>query len=258
MQALRNNWFLFLFTAFFFTAGCSPEEEDITLANKRSLGTSARDLLSDEKFSSMEIEVAYMTGFEPTATALNNLNHFLQERVNKPGGIQIKKFEIEPSGKASYSIQEVREIEDKNRSAYNSGDEIAVFILFADGKSTSEEDNKMILGTAHRNTSMVIYGKTVRDFANKSSNIPRSEIESTTLKHEFGHLFGLVDNGSPAQSDHEDTEEGNSAHCSTDGCLMMALVEFGGGTIELLKSHNSGEINLDAACIADLRANGGK
>ncbi len=73
---------------------------------------------------------------------------------------------------------------------------------------------------------------------------------TTLLEHEFGHLMGLVDQGSPMQVNHKDAA--NGAHCDKPDCLMYYNVEAGfTGTLSAVPS-------LDANCIADLKANGGK
>lgn len=236
--------------------GCSKEndrQEFHRTSNIQALGTSANDLLSNEEFSSLHIEVITVPGYEPSHTALANLQEFIDARVYKPGGVELSTKTISSPGGGSYSISDIREIEKEHRMVYNSGTEIAVFIFVADGKSSAQEENAVVLGTAYQNTSIVLYEQAIRDLS-ETSMVSRSEIESTTLKHEFGHLLGLVDNGSPAQSDHEDPE--NSAHCSVSGCLMVAAMEFGDGTIDFLKSNQSAD--LDSNCRLDLRSNGGK
>lgn len=237
--------------------GCTKDNDENLpgAANNLSLGISSNDLLSQEKYTSMKVEITYVTGYEPSATTLTNIKTFLEEHTNKPGGISLEKRAINSMGGGPYTISEVKEIEDESRSAFNSGKEIAVFILFIDGKSATQEDgNKLILGTAYKNTSMVIYEKTIKELS-ETSGLSKSDIESTTIMHEFGHLFGLVDNGSPAQSDHEDIE--NKSHCNVENCLMVASVEFGTGTIKMLQKRTE-PIQFDDSCRLDLRANGGR
>lgn len=241
--------------------GCSREEEkreNTKAGNMLNLGASAGDLLGDHNFTSLVIEVAYVQGSEPTASALEELRSFLKEYIHKPGGISIVTTAIEVAGTGPYSISEVAEIERRHRTYYNEGDQLAVFIFFANGRSEAEEANKVILGTAYRNTSMVLFEETIRKMAEGAPYVSENAITSTTLKHEFGHLFGLVDNGSPAQSEHMDAS--SRSHCNVDGCLMAATVEFGKGAIEYIKSSQTSSKNhgFDDKCHSDLIANGGK
>lgn len=244
--------------------GCSPDSENDSnpkSGNLQALGTSARDLLSDEDYSSLIIEVAFVQGYEPSADALEELKSFLNTYTHKPGGISIVKTAVEVPDNGPYSISKVADIEKKFRTHFNDGDRLAVFIFFANGISTedvnSSEENKdkVTLGSAYRNTSMVLYEQTIRNIA-AEKHISKSEVTSATLQHEFGHLFGLVDNGSPAQSEHTDPEY--KAHCNVDGCLMAALVEFGDGMAKYIKTRNKSTQVFDAKCHQDLMANGGR
>jgi hypothetical protein len=53
-------------------------------------GSSSHDLLSGDIYKSMVIELVYVQGFEPSATAINK---FLNARSNKPGGITVVKVD---------------------------------------------------------------------------------------------------------------------------------------------------------------------
>lgn len=251
---------LSVFALLLFTAACSTDNPSggeggiDKSANLRDLGSSANSLLSDEEFTSMNIEIVYVNGYAPSTSALQGFKKFLQERTYKPDGINISLRAVSSSNKAPFDIDEIAEIEKDTRTVYNAGDEIAVYIYFADGSNEDDKDDKVILGSAFRNTSMVIYGETIKKFAQRTNAPDKDIIENAVLNHEFGHLFGLVDLGTEPQSDHIDGE--NKGHCSTPGCLMRSSLEFGSGIVNL---NNGGEIpELDELCIKDLRANGGR
>ncbi len=224
-------------------------------ANLKTTGASAADLLSDGKYTSMYLEIVYVAGNRPTDEAIDVLKNFLQSRVYKPNGINVDLREVSSSGKAPFSIEEIVDIEKTERSAYNQGDEIAVWIYFADGSHEDDSNEKVTLGSAFRNTSMVIYEKTIKNFAQKTGAPNRSIIEGATLNHEFGHLFGLVDLGITPVTDHED-QDGKGGHCKVDGCLMRSSLEFGSGVIDVLDGNSIP--SLKDACIQDLRSVGGK
>jgi predicted Zn-dependent protease len=132
---------------------------------------------------------------------------------------------------------------------FTTGDEIGVYFLYTNGNFT--ENN--VLGAAYRNTSMVLFGKKIHDNSGSLGQASRTKLEATVLEHEFGHILGLVDIGSPMQTNHKDAAHGN--HCSNTNCLMYYASE----TTDILGFLVTGNIPaFDANCAADLHANGGK
>ncbi|MCM4159711.1 hypothetical protein DHB64_07370 [Antarcticibacterium sp. W02-3] len=257
---MRYSKITVLLIAFLVFAGCTTDDPGQggngvdKSANLKTLGTSATDLLSSEKFTSMRIELVYVNGHEPTQKTIDNLKRFLQERTHKPDGYTIFKRAVASSGKAPFSIQEIADIESEERTAFNAGDEIAVYIYFADGSNENDTSTKIVLGSAFRNTSIVIYGETVNNISSRLNAPDKSTVESTVLNHEFGHLFGLVNLGTPLQTDHEDSS--SSGHCEVDGCLMNANVQFGRDLIDMVDNNTTPQ--MDDKCILDLQANGGR
>ena len=246
---------------FLSVASCSKEDDPLDNpvavnpnTNKQQTGSSANDLLSDKKFKSMVIEVVYVAGFEPSAQSITNFVNFLSARTFKPGGISVIKRSIASPGSSPYTNEEIVSIEDANRTKYNTADQIAVWAFFADGKSSKDTDTSVILGTAYRNTSFVIYEQTVHGLSDSAFEPNRSLLETTVITHEFGHILGLTNLGIALQSNHEDAE--HPKHCIEKTCLMFWSAEIGGGIGNMVSSGSAPQ--LDAQCIADLRANGGK
>lgn len=236
------------------SANETSAEGNLISNNQKSTGSSANDLLSDAAFKSMVVEVVYVQGFEPSASAINNFVSFLNARTYKPGGITVVKRAIASPGKSTYTNQEIVAIEDANRTKYNSKDQIAVWAFFADGASSSNTDTAVVLGTAYRNTSFVIYEKTLQSLSDSPFEPNRSLLESTVITHEFGHILGLTNLGTALQSNHEDAE--HTKHCNVASCLMYYSAESGSGIANMVSGGSAPQ--LDAQCIADLRANGGK
>lgn len=254
---------VFVFAIFALTTSCSKEDAatgDVSVDgylisnNKKGTGSSSNDLLSNDTFKSMVIEVVYVQGYEPTTAAINNFVAFLNERVNKSQGITVVKRAIASPGKATFTNQEIAAIEDANRIKYNTSNQIAVWALFVDGKSADDSSTGVVLGTAYRNTSFVIYEKTVQGLSDSPFEPSRSLLETTIITHEFGHILGLTNLGAKLQSNHEDAE--HPKHCNVETCLMYWEAEAGSGIGNMFK--NGTAPKLDAQCLADLKANGGK
>jgi hypothetical protein len=213
------------------------------------VGVSARALLADEQFASLKIEVQYMTGFEPDERALLNLRDFLYDHLHKPSGISIITKEIAPIADTSLTMPEIISLEKKNRTVFATGKELTVYVLYTNGYYVDDH----MLGYAYQNTSIVLFGKNLDDNSNKFKKLNRSDLETRVLQHEMAHLMGLVNVGTDLQSDHKDNEHGK--HCLNKQCLMYYLTDTEQSPGVLLRK---GIPKLDEACLADLRANGGK
>ena len=215
--------------------------------HNRSVGASANELLSASRYTSLKVEIQYMTGYAPDANAVNHLQNFLATYLNKPAGINIVTKEIGVSSSATLSADDVHAIEKANRTAFTTENQLAVYILYTNGAYT---DNS-VLGLAYRNTSAAIFGKRVKENSGGIGQVSRTKLEATVLEHEVGHLLGLVDIGSPMQIAHK----ANGNHCSNQNCLMYYASE----TTDILGFLLTGNVpSPDANCVADLKANGGK
>jgi len=232
----------------------SDANNNNTNANQEVTGSASNDLLSDATYTSMRIELVYVEGFEPSQTAINNFVAFLEARTYKPNGITVEKREIPSPGNAPYTNTEIIAIEDANRTAYNTEDQIAIWAFFADGASANDTSSGVVLGTAYRNTSFVIYEETIHGFSDSAFEPSRSLLETTVIMHEFGHILGLTNLGADLQSNHEDAA--HPKHCDVESCLMYWSAETGDGIANLVSGGSAPQ--LDAQCIADLQANGGK
>lgn len=233
---------------------CSKESNsglaDLTLENKQPTGSSATHFLQQQTFPGLVLEISYVQGFRPSQAAINNLIAFINKHCHKSAGIQVVENEIPAPNASPYSLTEVVSLEDENRTQYNSANTLALHILVLDGASVQDTGNKVTLGTAYRNTSVVIFQNTIINFSGSATGPNRIFLESAVLTHEFAHLLGLVNFGTPMLTDHQDEANGN--HCTTRNCLMNFQIESGGMV------PSSGLLELDGLCLADLRANGGK
>ncbi|MEI6945973.1 hypothetical protein V9K67_02150 [Paraflavisolibacter sp. H34] len=217
--------------------------------HQKLVGTSARELLTDEKYTSLKVEIQYMNGFAPSRETLRNLHGFLNKYLNKPGGIIIVTKEINPEALGALTIDKVRALEKDYRTVYTTGKQLSLYILFTDG---SHEDNR-IFGCAYNNTSAVVFGKSVHDRSGDIGRPHRAKLESSVLLHEMGHLLGLVNTGSATVDSHHD--DAHAKHCTNQQCLMYFQTEIRDPFDYLLRGKMP---ELDSACAADLRANGAK
>ena len=225
-----------------------------TTANLQAVGSSANDILSDNTYTSLAIEIVYVEGFEPSQTAINNFTSFLQQRTFKPDGITTTLTAIDAPGNTSYTIEDISNLETIHRMNYNSDTEVVIWAFFANAPSANNTDSNVVLGTAYRNTSFVVFEQTIQELSNEPFEPNRNVLETTVITHEFGHLLGLTNLGTPLQSAHEDAE--HPKHCDVESCLLFWAAETGSGIMNMVSGGNAPQ--LDAQCIADLQANGGK
>ncbi len=260
-----------------------PTEVDKT-ANLRAAGASANDLLANTNFDKLKIEIAYVAGFRPSQDAMTEFVDYIEEHTFKTD-IEMVFLELPAVDQEELTIQEIADLELENRTVYNDGKTLGIYIYFTNLPSDEDEEDEglVTLGAVYRNTSMVIHEATVRRLAAISSIITAADVEIATLNHEFGHLFGLVNLGTTPVNNHEDSEAPN--HCNVPGCLMRGELQFSGSgnkssslssknelksscslsgksVMQMLENPiakgNRNSVPLDAECILDLRSNGGR
>ena len=220
--------------------------------NLQTTGSSAHDFLSASKYSSVVVEVLYVDGFQPNSQTITNLKNFMEARCNKPGGITISQRQIASPGVSPYDINEIAGVETMNRTKYNNGNVLTLYLLFLDGKYQTDTASTFTLGTAYRNTSFVIFENSVQGLSDSITEPNRVDLETTVILHEFCHILGLVNLGSPMQTNHVDTA--HDKHCTNENCLMYWKTESN----SILTMMGGSVPSLDANCLADLQANGGK
>ncbi|MEL6485487.1 MAG: hypothetical protein AAFP96_11660, partial [Bacteroidota bacterium] len=240
--------------------------------------------LSNASFDRLQIQIGYVTGFRPTAASIANFEAFLRQHTFKEN-IDISFLELDSPNEENLTTNEIASLESDNRTIYNNGSTVTIYIYFADAPSDGDDEDEglVTLGAVYLNTSMVIFESTIRNLsAQTMGSISVTDIETATLNHEFGHLFGLVDLGTEQVNIHEDPEAPN--HCIVEGCLMRAALQFGSPTTRaLVRSKNditrpicelSGQSvlkmletrsamgaiipSLDPECILDIQGNGAR
>ncbi|MFT7072303.1 MAG: hypothetical protein ACJA1Z_000490 [Patiriisocius sp.] len=260
MSFLKKITYLFILLVIIIA--CKSDDDNVTedpkAENRKALGTSAEDLLSSETFKSLTVELVYSQGFRPSQETLDSFQEFILNRVNKTDGVKFVENIVPEQPGAPFTIEEIRDIEENIRTEYTVGDDIAVYVFFSNGNNINDTSTTVTLGTAYQNTSLVVYQRTLQQITeNEPENLPLLEV--TTLNHEFGHLFGLVniqnDDIHPGDT-HEDPLR--AKHCVVEECLMYFEALNITRIMERLRSRRGQVAQLDPLCIEDLQAKGGK
>ena len=260
MSPQIRSFFLF-YVLLFLLLGCKKDDSqdvitDATAENKKALGVSAEDLLSDDIYEALTVEFVYSPTSKPTDESINAFRNFLNARINKPGGIFFVETEIASQPGAPFTLDEIRNFEEEFRTQYTSGNDIAVYIFFSNGSSSNDTQTNVTLGTAYRNTSIVVYESTLKNVTNSDPTV-LPLLEQTVMQHEFGHILGLVNiQNDDTHTHHEDPSA--SKHCMVEDCLMyFEASDFLVSDITRFLGRGSVP-QLDPLCIEDLQAKGGK
>lgn len=252
-------FFLMVLTSLFLGCTENPEQSggggsnDLEYDHERPPGASANDLLSDSSFSEMIVEIDYMPGQAPSPRAIDSLKAFLETRLNKSAITILEPTQVSSGGQNTYSASDIREIEQRNRGVYSEENLLATYILITDGYYTQSS----VLGLAYNNTSTAYFGAAFADASAGFGGLSDYQVEAISFRHEFGHLFGLVNiegSGTEMQTDHQDEQNGH--HCDNDNCLMYYAMEQSDIIQQMFNEETIPA--LDNNCRADLQANGGK
>jgi len=222
----------------------------------QEVGTSARELLTDENFTSIIVEVDWIEDFKPSQAGLDSLEVFLEKRLHKPSGIDIIYDESIPSpGLSEFEVEDIRELEAEYRDRKANNRTLVIYMLALNARSSDAN----VLGVAYNNTSLAVFQ---REILVNSGNIlqpPQEIVEGAVMRHEFGHLMGLVNNGTPMIGDQDGVEdhhdEENGAHCTVEESLMHFQIRTSNFGESMMKETIP---KLEPLDIRDLRANGGK
>ena len=245
MYCKKNILYPVLLLSLFFSA-CKKEDTGDG-GDYKTLGTAAHELLVAAPYSLLQIEIQYMPGYAPDTVSVISLVNFLQQHLNKPTGIEFYMKQIPSVGKPVLALPDVVSIEKTYRTIFTGGSVIGVYILITDSHNTDPK----IYATSYWNTSLCIFGETVKNNSGGPGEVSRPDLLAAVFEHEFGHLLGLVNQGSSMQSDHIDPAHG--PHCINPDCLMYFGIENA-----VYPGASGAPPPLDDDCIADLKANGGK
>lgn len=262
MRCFNKCFCIFLLVGWL--VGCGKEapvpvsQQDPPLENSdgdtpATITVTPNSFLSDQQYDQLVVEIGYIEGFQPKAESVNNLKMFLEGLLKKPAGITIVQNKVESPGKSTYSLDDLIELQKANRTQLTKDKTLTAYFFFADGDYAGNSGNSKVLGIAYGGSSMVIFEKTIKEFSGGVTQPAVTTLESTVIHHEFAHILGLVNNGTSMQVHHQDEPHGR--HCNDKNCLMYYTAE----TSDIVGNLVGGNIpKLDARCLSDLKANGGK
>ena len=211
-----RNITLFLVFVILTSAGCLDSLKEELVSCETRAGECRYEILQDNKYSNLHIEINYVSGYEPSYEALDLLRQRINEVTDK-NSVTISQDSF-GSTDTSYSVEEILDIESSQRKKFKNGDEFVIHILYLNGEF---EDNENTLGLAYKGSSFAIFQEKIEDAA--FLFISAEDIEKAVLVHEYGHLLGLVNMGYTSPHDHEDQDHPH--HSNNEESVMYWAVE---------------------------------
>jgi hypothetical protein len=135
--------------------------------------------------------------------------------------------------------------------------EMTYYMLFVSGHFTDGNGpNPNVLGVSIGGNShiIVMFKDVIAGTGSVLNPNTARYVEQSTIVHELGHAFGLVDNGVMMAAPHRDQQHG--PHCTNDKCVMFWLNEGASDATSFALQHvlTNNSILFDAACLADVDA----
>jgi hypothetical protein len=181
-------------------------------------GEQALELLQGSAYPHLVVEVDYTPGDRPTATALNILQARLATYTAKES-IRLV-FDVIAVNGTMFSELDLLDLERAHRNEATAGDTFTLYILSISGELSNGKGTA--LGAAYTASSLAIFKDVIR-IATIGPGPSISEVESSVLVHEVGHLMGLVNLVYTSELDYEDVN--HPFHSSNSSDVMYWAIE---------------------------------
>lgn len=233
-------------------SACSSEEENSSPVQQIAL---ARAIFSDS-VTQFNVAVYYEPGAEPYVgnLALTNdtwdvtsesykalFSSHPARTVSVPATLGAMTA-FEDQNKTSWSTADLITLGQRLAPTYSSGTTITMPVIFLNGRFNGSDS---ILGVQLSGLPHAFIFKDVITGIGGGA-VAQRYIEQATVVHEIGHAVGLVNNGIPLRTAHEDG--GHVHHTTNQNCVMYWAVESSSDILGLLTNFIAGNsLNLFGA-----------
>jgi hypothetical protein len=225
---MRKYFNLLLYILIVISSGCSGSNET---SSSQELKTVIPELYST--VTDINVQVFYEPGAEPyTGTTQNNvpcwtileanIAALFSERSLIPD-IYVPRAKNEMKAipeldKTSWTPRDIMDMAEDFITENSTSPVAEYFVFFVKGYLNEDgKDDKSVIGASLSGTPVIVIFKDVVVLTG-GTTILADYLEQATLVHEFGHAMGLVNNGVPLTSNHQDSANGH--HCKNPNCVM--------------------------------------
>jgi len=222
-----------------------------------------RAFVRGDPYPKLVMEVDFVPGWAPRESVMDDLTAVFAGILDKPGGVEwALDGTLAAVGEDHvWTFDELDAVAETSRDMVVAEDTARLHLLFVDGAYETPATGGAILGLAWGHRHAAIFKQVVEERC--ASILPTPALnerlcataEFSVTQHELGHLIGLVDNGLPMVTPHEDAE--HEHHDASDQCVMYWAFE-NASAIDVLRDRIlGGDESLpefDAACLNDIAA----
>lgn len=182
------------------------------------------DLVTSDDYDRLVIEVDFVEGRQTRDGIAEQLAAGLDDVIDKPAGIDVEFDDqiAEAAPEDGWTFDAIRDQVDDHRDREFDDETLGAYTLLLDGEYADSQGT--VLGIAWANQNVVLFQDQIEEACQGVDLLPGlnedlcENAELTVWRHEMGHVLGLVDNGAPLESDHEDEE--HARHCKDEDCVM--------------------------------------
>ncbi|MBA3502834.1 MAG: hypothetical protein M4D80_05470 [Myxococcota bacterium] len=221
---------ILLMTACSFGNGGSPGGDDAPIDARAPGDGSVAGTVFDPAITKVTVEIDYEAGQEPYTGNIVGFGDTFDISTTNIGRLFAgKKTLVIPKTVAAMqsigavadeqlTVNDLLALATTHRMGKDAATEKTYYVLFVSGFFTDANGpNNAVLGVSIGDTGVIVMFKDVVRSSSGLSNIQRF-VEQSTLVHELGHAIGLVNNGVPLTTPHQDAPHG--AHCTNESCVM--------------------------------------
>ena len=187
--------------------GCVGSSKRFEPANLFA-STDPNAYLSAHDYERLVIEVIGVEGVPADATAIAALADTAKMFCNKPAGVEVVWSPLVPrwaQGAREWTEGQLGDFCDRYAKRHTAANTVVLHILFVPGTHT---DGPSVGAVTFAKDKVGVFAEADPLWA-----------MSSILVHEFGHICGLVNNGTPDTHKHEDSD--NLGHCKSTACTMF-------------------------------------